>query len=46
MEALGSKAAVEDREDQLSGIGVSHTQHAYVYLRVKGNTERVIKVVF
>ena len=46
MEALGTKAAVEDREDQLSGIGVSHTQHNYVFVHVKGMTDRVMKVVF
>lgn len=46
MEALGAKAAVEDKEPQLSGIGVSYTQHAYVYLKVYGNIERVLKVTF
>ena len=46
MEALGSKAFVEDRENQLSGIGVSHTQHNHIFVRTKGKTEQVLKVVF
>ena len=46
MEALGSKLAVVEANDQLSGVGFSSTKHNSVILKVKGNTERVIKVLF
>lgn len=45
-EALGSKMHVEDVEDQLSGIGFSATKRNDVLLKVKGTSERVIKVKF
>lgn len=45
-EALGSKMEVERLDSELSGLGFSSTQHNSVVVRVKGNTNRVIKVNF
>ena len=45
-EALGVKTAVKDDPEQLSGIGFSATKHDNVIVKVKGNTERTMKVIF
>jgi hypothetical protein len=45
-EALAGKMAVEDTPEQLSGVGFSSTQRNDILVKVKGQTERVIKVKF
>ena len=45
-EALGVRMSVKEVADQLSGIGFSATKRNSVVVKIKGHSERVLKVNF
>jgi len=46
LEVLGGKMKAPHTDDQLSGLGFSSTQRNEVLVKVVGNVDKVVKVIF
>lgn len=46
LEALGSRMQVEPADEQLSGLGFSATKHDELTVKVRGASERILKIRF